>query len=125
MSLRIIKSAIAAIVAMYAAELLGIHSLANTGLLPILGVEVTRRRGIRSAVNRITASVFALGAGSAIFWLCGFYPWAVGLFVLLVFTVLHHIRNREGIVTGTVVIFHLIGYQSPSFMFWMVTFYGE
>ncbi|WP_423802946.1 aromatic acid exporter family protein [Paenibacillus dendrobii] len=61
-----IKSALAAIVANYAAELLGIHSPANTGLLAILGVEVPRRRGIRSALNRITASVFALGAGSAI-----------------------------------------------------------
>ncbi|NQX66380.1 hypothetical protein HQN90_09610 [Paenibacillus alba] len=58
--------------------------------------------------------MFALGTGSAIFWLCGFYPWAVGLFVLLVFTVLHRIGNREGIVTGTVVVFHLIGYQSAS-----------
>ncbi|NQX66381.1 hypothetical protein HQN90_09615 [Paenibacillus alba] len=52
MGLRILKSALAAIVAMYAAELFGIHSPANTGLLAILGVEITRRRGIRSALNR-------------------------------------------------------------------------
>lgn len=97
---------------MYIAQIFGINSPANTGLIAILGVEVTKKRGIRSSILRITASILALLIGTVLFWFLGFSPLVVGIFVIVVFTVLYRLGNSEGIVTGAVVMFHLIGYKT-------------
>jgi uncharacterized membrane protein YgaE (UPF0421/DUF939 family) len=107
MGFRVIKTALAAVTAIYISEWIGLASPISAGLLAILGVEVTKRKGISNALKRIAASVFALLFGALLFSLFGFHIWLVGVFVCVVFPLLHRLRLSEGAVTGSVVMFHI------------------
>jgi uncharacterized membrane protein YgaE (UPF0421/DUF939 family) len=115
MGIRVIKTAIAVVVSIYLAQLLDLHSPASAGLLAVLGIEVTRKKGLRSALQRLGASVVALLVASLLFHVFGFRIWVVGLFVLAVFPILNKVNLREGATTGSVVMFHLFVQQSASF----------
>jgi uncharacterized membrane protein YgaE (UPF0421/DUF939 family) len=112
MGFRVLKTALAVVVAMYLAHLFGIKSPAAAGLLAILGIEVTKKKGVENSVHRIAASLLALLIGSLLFWVFGFHAWVVGLFVLIVFPILHRLGISEGTVTGAVVMFHLYAYET-------------
>lgn len=112
MGFRVLKTAVAVIIAMYLAYILGVHTPGAAGLLAILGIEVTKKKGIRSAFHRIAASILALLIGSALFNVLGFHIWVVSLFILIVFPVLVRLRITEGAVTGAVVMLHLFAFES-------------
>ncbi|KIL39498.1 membrane protein [Gordoniibacillus kamchatkensis] len=114
MGIRVIKTAIAVVVSMYLAQWLHLLNPLSAGLLAILGIEVTRKKGIRSALQRIGASVVGLLAASLLFYALGFRIWVVGLFVLAVFPILNKANLREGATTGSVVMFHLYAQHSIS-----------
>jgi uncharacterized membrane protein YgaE (UPF0421/DUF939 family) len=107
MGFRVIKTALAAVAAIYISQWIGLSSPISAGLLAILGVEVTKRKGITSAFKRIAASVFALLFAAFLFSLFGFHIWMVGVFVCAVFPLLYRLRLNEGAVTGSVVMFHV------------------
>lgn len=60
MGIRVIKTAIATIAAIYTAHYFGLEPPLSAGILAILGVEVTRMKGLRSAFDRFIASVLGL-----------------------------------------------------------------
>ncbi|MDQ0875336.1 uncharacterized membrane protein YgaE (UPF0421/DUF939 family) [Paenibacillus sp. V4I3] len=112
MGFRVLKTALAVVIAMYLAHVFEIKSPAAAGLLAILGIEVTKKKGIRSALHRIGASMLALLTGSLLFMVLGFHVWVVGIFILVVFPILHRLRITEGAVTGAVVMLHLFAYET-------------
>ncbi|NRF94018.1 aromatic acid exporter family protein [Paenibacillus frigoriresistens] len=112
MGFRVLKTALAVVIAMYLAHVLDVKSPAAAGLLAILGIEVTKKKGIQSALHRIGASMLALLTGSLLFMVLGFHVWVVGIFILVVFPILHRLRITEGAVTGAVVMLHLFAYES-------------
>ncbi|WP_254636293.1 aromatic acid exporter family protein, partial [Lysinibacillus sp. GbtcB16] len=85
----VLKTALAVGIAMYLAHVLGLKTPAAAGLLAILGIEVTEKKGIQSALHRIAASVLALLIGSLLFTMFSFHIWVVVLFLLIVFPLLH------------------------------------
>ncbi|NOU99081.1 aromatic acid exporter family protein [Paenibacillus planticolens] len=111
MGFRVLKTALAVGIAMYLAHAFGVKTPAAAGLLAILGIEVTKKKGIQSALHRIAASMLALLMGTLLFKLFGFHVWVIVLFVLLVFPLLHRLRISEGTVTGAVVMLHLFAYE--------------
>lgn len=114
MGFRVLKTAIAVGIAMYLAHLFGIKTPAAAGLLAILGIEVTKKKGIESSLHRIASSMLALLMGTLLFRFLGFHIWVVVLFILVVFPVLHRLRISEGAVTGAVVLLHLYAYEDDS-----------
>ncbi|RAP78194.1 aromatic acid exporter family protein [Paenibacillus montanisoli] len=107
MGIRVIKTAIAALAALYTAHYLGLETPLSAGLLAILGVEVTRMRGLRSAFERFMASVLGLFFASLLFILLGFHLWTISIFVLLAFPILSRFHLKDGIVTSAVIVFHV------------------
>ncbi|HTG70524.1 MAG TPA: aromatic acid exporter family protein [Candidatus Udaeobacter sp.] len=107
MGIRIIKTALAAIAAIYTAVYLGLEPPLGAGILAILGVEVTRMKGLKSAFVRFIASVLGLFFASLIFTLFGFHIWAVAIFILITFPILSRFHLKDGIVTSSVIVFHL------------------
>ncbi|MGG1636404.1 hypothetical protein BK120_02040 [Paenibacillus sp. FSL A5-0031] len=107
MGIRIIKTALAAIAAIYTAVYLGLEPPLGAGILAILGVEVTRMKGIKSAFVRFIASVLGLFFASLIFTVFGFHIWAVAIFILITFPILSRFQLKDGIVTSSVIVFHL------------------
>ncbi|RAV18876.1 aromatic acid exporter family protein [Paenibacillus contaminans] len=112
MGIRILKTAVAATLAIYLAQWLDLGSPLSAGLLAILGVDVTKKRSLRSATIRLLASLFGLFVGSILFYVCGFQIWVMALFVMSVYPILARLKLSDGIVTGTVVMIHLFAAQS-------------
>jgi uncharacterized membrane protein YgaE (UPF0421/DUF939 family) len=105
--LRVIKTAVAVVISILIAEGLGLTSSISAGLLAILGVGVTKRKGMLNALQRIAASVLGLLFAMLLFSLFGFHIWVIGVFVCVVFPLLHRMRLSDGAVTGSVVMLHV------------------
>ncbi|SFL84722.1 Uncharacterized membrane protein YgaE, UPF0421/DUF939 family [Paenibacillus sp. 1_12] len=114
MGIRIIKTAAAVIAAIYLAHLLGLHTPNAAGLLAILGVDVTKKRGLQTSFQRLIASCIGLFVAILLFWLLGFEIWVIGLFILLLYPILSRYQLKEGIVTSSVVMFHIFNEQRYS-----------
>ncbi|WP_068775578.1 aromatic acid exporter family protein [Paenibacillus sp. FJAT-26967] len=112
--IRVLKTALAVIVSILIAGWIGLSSPNSAGLLAILGVQVTKRRGIKNAFQRIAASILAVLFASILFSLLGFSVWVLSLFVLLAFPVLHRMKLSDGAVTASVTMFHIYNAQMVS-----------
>ncbi|MFD0670288.1 aromatic acid exporter family protein [Cohnella sp. GCM10027633] len=107
MGFRVIKTAVATLTAIYTAYLLGLDNPLGAGLLAILGVETTRWRGLRTVFARFMASVFGLFLASVLFETIGFYIWVLSIYIVLAYPILSRVGLKDGIITGSVVVFHL------------------
>ncbi|WP_219837545.1 aromatic acid exporter family protein [Paenibacillus sp. R14(2021)] len=107
MGIRVIKTAIAALGALYTAYYLGLTPSLSAGLLAILGVEVTRMKGLKSAFARFMASVLGLFFASLLFLAFGFHIWTISIFILLTFPILSRLQLKDGIATSAVIVFHV------------------
>ncbi|MFD2673006.1 aromatic acid exporter family protein [Marinicrinis sediminis] len=110
MGIRILKTAIAAVVAVYIANAFSLQFAMSAALLAILGVDVTKRRSLWNVFQRFTASVLGLLVGCLIFAWIGFYTWVIGIFILIAYPVLSKVRLKDGIVTSSVVVLHVYDY---------------
>lgn len=111
MGIRIIKTALATIAAIYTAVYLQLETPLGAGILAILGVEVSRMKGLKSALVRFVASVLGLFFGSLIFTVFGFHIWVLALFILITFSILSRFQLKDGVVTSAVIVFHLFNKQ--------------
>ena len=109
MGIRVVKTALAALAAIYTAAYLELSPPLSAGNLAILGVEVPRMRGVRVPLIRFVASVLGLFLASILFVTLGFHIWVVALFIMLTFPILTRFSLKEGIVTSSVIVFHVFG----------------
>lgn len=113
--IRVVKTAVAVVIAIYLAQYFNLISPFSAGLFAVLGVDITKRRGIKTSAIRIIASLVGLLLAALIFYLLGYHIWVIAVFVLVGYTVLAHLKLHDGIVTSTVVMLHLFVLQSVSF----------
>src|SRR5690606_19255228 len=107
MGIRVIKTAVAAIIAIYVGGYFQLEYALSAGILAILGVEVTRMKGITTVITRFVASVLGLVFASIIFVCLGFHYWTVAVFIITSFPVMARFQLKDGIVTSCVIVFHL------------------
>ncbi|MGG1876064.1 aromatic acid exporter family protein [Paenibacillus cisolokensis] len=107
MGFRVIKSAVASLLAILITDALNIPGATSAGLLAILGVDVTRKRSVRSVSARFFASVLGLLLASILFYLFGFHYWVLALYILLAFPAIAKANFKEGIITSSVVVFRV------------------
>lgn len=110
MGFRVIKTALATLAAIYTAYLLGVDNSLSAGILAILGVDTTRWRGIKTVFARFTASLLGLMLASALFEFIGFYFWVLALYIILAYPLLARTGLKDGIITGSVIVFHLFAF---------------
>ncbi|MGF7047542.1 uncharacterized membrane protein YgaE (UPF0421/DUF939 family) [Paenibacillus sp. DS2015] len=115
MGFRVIKTAIATLMSIMVANALGIPNPQSAGLLAILGVEVTRKRSLRTVTARFFASLVGLLFACGLFLLFGFHYWVLALYVLFGFPLIVRSSFKEGIVTSSVVVFRVFGSGNVSF----------
>lgn len=107
MGIRVIKTALAALAAIYTAAYFDLNPPLSAGIFAILGVEVTRMRGVQSSLIRFVASVLGLFLASVLFETLGYHIWTVSLFILITFPLLSRFQLKDGIVTSSVIVFHV------------------
>ena len=107
MGIRVIKTAIAAVIAIYIALSLNLTFPLSAGLLAILGVDVTRKRSLQSAFVRIVSSVVGLLFAIFVFDVLGFHVWAIALYICIAYPVLAKWNLKDGIISSSVIVFHV------------------
>jgi uncharacterized membrane protein YgaE (UPF0421/DUF939 family) len=105
--IRVIKTAAALVIAIYLAQFFDLIAPFSAGLFAVLGVDITKKRGIKTSAVRILASLVGLLLAALFFYLLGFYIWVMGIFVLVAYSLLAQLKLHDGIVTSTVVMLHL------------------
>ncbi|GIP53575.1 aromatic acid exporter family protein [Paenibacillus vini] len=115
MGFRVIKTAIATLLAIIIADAVGIQGALSAGLLAILGVDVTRKRSIATVSSRFFASVLGLILAFVLFYLFGFHLWVLVVYILIAFPLITRAHFKEGIVTSSVVVFRVFGGEELSF----------
>lgn len=111
---RVIKTAIATLIAIIVANACGIEGALSAGLLAILGVDVTRKRSLLTVSSRFFASVLGLVLAFGLFYMLGFHIWVLVLYILVAFPLLSRAHFKDGIVTSSVVVFRVFGGESLS-----------
>lgn len=104
---RVIKTAIAAILAIVAAEMLGLHNYLGAGTLAIIAVEVTRKKSLSASSARFFASLVSLILAYFLFTFFGFSLWVLAVYIVITFPIVAKMNFKQGIVTSAVVVFHL------------------
>ncbi|MFK7691924.1 aromatic acid exporter family protein [Paenibacillus sp. HJGM_3] len=107
MGIRVIKTAVAAVIAVWLATSLDLQYAMSAGLLAILGVESTIRKGVVSSLTRLAASVLGLFLAAVMLQLFGFQLWLVPAYILLIIPILNAARLTDGLATCSVTVFHL------------------
>jgi len=107
MGIRVIKTAIAVWASIALASVLGIQSPLSAGLLAILGIDVTKKKGLRTSFQRIAASLISLVLSSLLLGVIGFKVWVLSLCILILYPVLSRLGLKDGVVTSSVVMFHV------------------
>ncbi|ANS74663.1 hypothetical protein AWM70_08745 [Paenibacillus yonginensis] len=115
MGFRVIKTAIATLIAILVADTAGIPGAMSAGLLAILGVDVTRKRSLRSVSARFFASVVGLVLCFILFRFIGFQIWVLIVYILVGFPLIAKLNFKEGIVTSSVCVFRVFNGGDVSF----------
>ncbi|WHX47189.1 aromatic acid exporter family protein [Paenibacillus woosongensis] len=114
MGFRVIKTAIATLIAIIIADAFNIQGALSAGLLAILGVDVTRKRSLLTVSSRFFASVLGLLLAFGLFFMLGFHIWVLVLYILIAFPLMSRAQFKEGIVTSSVVVFRVFGGEELS-----------
>ncbi|WP_178019438.1 aromatic acid exporter family protein [uncultured Paenibacillus sp.] len=109
MGFRVIKTAIATLMAIFIADFAGVAGANSAGLLAILGVDVTRKRSLASISARFFASILGLLLAFGVFYFLGFHTWVLAIYILIAFPLIARAGFKEGIVTSSVVVFRVFG----------------
>ncbi|MDU4697439.1 MULTISPECIES: aromatic acid exporter family protein [Paenibacillus] len=109
MGFRVIKTAVATLMAIFIADFAGVAGANSAGLLAILGVDVTRKRSLASISARFFASILGLLLAFGVFYFLGFHIWVLAFYILIAFPLIARAGFKEGIVTSSVVVFRVFG----------------
>lgn len=104
---RTIKTAIGTSAAIILAQILGLENFTSAGILTILCIQVTKKKSIRTSMDRFFACLLAILFSTVFFEVIGYHPLIIGLLLLLFIPTAVMFKVSEGIVTSSVIILHI------------------
>lgn len=90
-----------------AQELLTLQYFISAGILTILCIQPTKRRSITTAFSRAAACLVGLLISAVLFAMLGYHWLTVIVLFLVLIPILVRLKIQEGLLTSTVIIFHL------------------
>ncbi|MBD8070373.1 aromatic acid exporter family protein [Bacillus sp. PS06] len=104
---RTIKTAIGAALAIALAQLLNLEFYTSAGILTILCVQVTKKKSLRSSLDRLIACFLGMLFSFVFFELIGYYAISVGLLLLFLIPTIVKFKATEGVASSSVIILHI------------------
>ncbi|HZH58100.1 MAG TPA: aromatic acid exporter family protein [Metabacillus sp.] len=104
---RTAKTALGTTIAIILAQFLGLEFYTSAGIITILCIKITKKKSLRSSWERFLACSIAMIFSFVFFEGIAYHPLVIGLLLLLFIPTTVALKATEGIVTSTVVIFHL------------------
>ena len=106
--LKILKIAVGSMLAMAAAQALGLRYSSSAGVITLLSIQDTKRETIRVTGRRFLAFLAAMVLGPVSFALAGYRPLAMGIFLLMFTPLCMKWGIQEGISVNTVLMTHIL-----------------
>ncbi|WP_078545878.1 aromatic acid exporter family protein [Litchfieldia alkalitelluris] len=104
---RTIKTASGAAISIALAQLLDLDFYTSAGILTILCVQVTKKKSLRSSIDRFVACLVGMFFSLLIFELIGYHALSVCLLLLFFIPTIVKLKATEGIASSTVIILHI------------------
>jgi len=104
---RIFKTALGAPAAIFIAQLLNLEYFVSAGILTILSIQATRKKSIKSVLDRLFSCFIGLIIGYFLFEWIGYAAHTMALLLLIYIPILVRLKIQDGFVTGVVIILHL------------------
>ncbi|MDC3415453.1 aromatic acid exporter family protein [Aquibacillus salsiterrae] len=104
---RTIKTAIGTPLAIWIAELFQLNNYVSAGIITLLCIQPTRKKSFLSSWHRFGACVLAIVFAFVLFEGIGYYPYVIGLLLLLFIPTTIKLHVTPGIVTSSVILLHL------------------
>lgn len=104
---RTAKTALGTTISIILAQFFGLEYYTSAGIITILCIQVTKKKSLRSSWERFLACSLAMIFSFIFFEGIAYHPLIIGLLLLLFIPATVIIKATQGIVTSTVVIFHL------------------
>ncbi|MCM3440924.1 aromatic acid exporter family protein [Metabacillus halosaccharovorans] len=104
---RTAKTALGTTISIILAQLIGLEYYTSAGIITILCIQVTKKKSLRSSWERFLACSLAMIFSFIFFEGIAYHPLIIGLLLLLFIPATVIVKATQGIVTSTVVIFHL------------------
>lgn len=105
---RTIKLVLAAVLAIFLAQFLGLTNATSAGIIAILSLLETRRSSLKAARQRFFSALLALGIAAAVFYVTGFSLLALGLYLAVYVPLACLWQLESGIAPSTVLVTHLL-----------------
>ena len=106
--LKILKIAVGSMLAMAAAQALGLRYSSSAGVITLLSIQDTKRETLRVTGRRFLAFLAAMVLGPVSFALAGYRPLAMGIFLLMFTPLCMKWGIQEGISVNTVLMTHIL-----------------
>ncbi|WP_273126266.1 aromatic acid exporter family protein [Bacillus weihaiensis] len=104
---RTAKTALGTTIAIMIAQFFQLENFPSAGIITILCIQVTKKKSLKSSWARFLACSIAMVFSFVFFEGLMYHPVIIGLLLLLFIPTTVIVKATEGIVTSTVVIFHL------------------
>ena len=104
---RTLKTAVGVAISIALAQFIGLQSFASAGILTILCIQETKKKSLRSSLDRFVTCTLAMVFSFGFFEGIGYYPITIGLLLLCFIPVAVRLKVTEGIVSSTVIIMHI------------------
>ena len=112
---RTAKTALGTTISIILAQLIGLEYYTSAGIITILCIQVTKKKSLRSSWERFLACSLAMIFSFIFFEGIAYHPLIIGLLLLLFIPATVIVKATQGIVTSTVVIFHLFSTNHITF----------
>lgn len=93
------------------AQFFHLDNYASAAILTIICIQVTKKRSLISAWTRFCACILAIPFSFVLFETLGYYPFTLGIMILLFLPVLIRLKIQEGLITSSVIILHFYKLQ--------------
>lgn len=104
---RTAKTALGTTLAIMLAQFLELDHYTSAGIITILCIQVTKKKSLKSSWARFLACLIAMIFSFVFFEGIAYHPLVIGVLLLFFIPTTVVVKATEGIVTSTVVIFHL------------------
>ncbi|MFC4324057.1 aromatic acid exporter family protein [Litchfieldia salsa] len=112
---RTIKTASGAAISIALAQLLHLDFYTSAGILTILCIQVTKKKSLRSSLDRLISCLLGILFSFLFFEVIGYHPLSVGLLLLFLIPTIVKFNATEGIASSSVIILHI--YITGSFSY--------
>ncbi len=112
-----LKMIIGFIIAILIAELFQLEYTYTSGIVAVIGLDLTRRRSAQAAIVWLLDSLLAVGLASLLFFLLGYNFWVLIIFVTILVPISFLLGIKDGIVIALVLISQIYFEQDLMFAF--------